>query len=77
MPIFLLCRNQGAVLSGVAPEDLMDYKDYLQWSSKVKKYCVTKEEAEFNSSSAEAWTSVLMQVINVSYRVSGLTNWLV
>ena len=60
------CRNQGAILSSVIPEALLDYRDYIQWASKLGNiYTCPKDEEQFNVMSDEAWTCVLMQVIKV------------
>ena len=63
--LLLICRNQGAILCGVAPEDLLDYKDYLLWNTRIKKGPNPKHEEDFCNVSTQAWTCVLMQVMKV------------
>ena len=65
-PSLYLCRNQGAILSNIVPESLLEYNDYLQWCAKMKqKSSDCKDEVQFNEMSNEAWTCILMQVIKV------------
>lgn len=60
------CRNQGAILSIVVPETLLDYRDYMQWISKVgNKHLEFKDEEQFNCMSNQAWTCVIMQIVKV------------
>lgn len=60
-------RNQGAILSHVVPEILLDYADYLEWYKKINFSSVPfKEEMEFKSAAVQGWTCVLMQVVKVS-----------
>lgn len=67
--IAALCRNQGAILSVVVPEALLDYHDYVEWVSKVgnkySDFTYLKDEEQFNCMSNQAWTSVLMQIVKV------------
>jgi len=74
-------RTQGAMLSHVKPEDLLDYADYRRWQKIHRKLTGTSEEdflsdsgaskfelAQFEAISAQAWTHILCQLIKVLYR---------
>ena len=63
-----LFRNQGGVVSGVLPEALLDYDNYLEWieqQSKSKYIILYEDETSFKEASERAWTCVLMQAIKV------------
>ena len=79
--VFPTNRTQGAMLSHVKPEDLLDYADYRRWQKIHRKLTGTNEEdslsdnsaskfelAEFEAISAQAWTHILCQLIKVICR---------
>ena len=79
--VYLTNRTQGAMMSHVKPEHLLDYADYRRWQKIHRKLTGTNEEdslsdnsaskfelAQFEAISAQAWTHILCQLIKVLYR---------
>lgn len=74
----MINRGQGAMLSHVKPEDLLDAADYQRWR-KIQTKLQGKdeeelsndgstskmEEAQFEATSAQAWTHILTQLVKV------------
>ena len=74
-------RAQGAMMSHVQPEDLLDYADYRRWQKIQQKFTGTNGEdspndssasklevAQFEAVSAQAWSHILCQLVKVLYR---------
>lgn len=71
-------RTQGAMVSHVKPEDLLDTADYIRWhkihgklkgmdkEDSSKERGISKlEVAQFETSSTQAWTHILLQLVKV------------
>lgn len=67
--LLIFPRNQGAMVSGVLPEALLDYHNYVEWlEQKFKSRDIVgcKDENSFREVSEKAWTCVLVQAIKVT-----------
>ena len=79
---FNIYRGQGAMMSHVKPEDLLDAEDFRLWKkiqskfqgseveeqvSSEDSFIEMKKETLFEAVSAHAWTHILSQLVKVSF----------